>query len=210
MSATLLIETSGPGGAVGLAIGGVIQKAPLDESRRHARDLAFNVQALLSTCSLKPSDVTSVVVGLGPGSYTGLRVGLASAKAFAFAVGCPLVAVPTFAALAEDLPVEVDEAAIVADALKGMVFHQRYRREPHWCAVSDLAIVAAVDCKDRIIVGPGARPTLEGLWRASRHIAPLTKDAMFAVEPLYGRGSSAEEKRKAQSESAASASARVS
>src|SRR5689334_18531380 len=96
----LILETSGRSARIGLARGGaVVRSASLDETRRHARDLAATVDSLLKAESLHPKDLTGVMVGRGPGSYTGLRVGLTSAKALAYATGCKLIAVDTFAAI---------------------------------------------------------------------------------------------------------------
>src|SRR4029079_5956899 len=103
----LILETSGRVGKVGLAQrGGVVGAVSLDESRRHARDLAATVEAILKAESLATRDLTGVVVGRGQGSYTGLRVGLMSAKALVYALGCELRAVETFAAIAEQSPAE--------------------------------------------------------------------------------------------------------
>src|SRR6516225_5973122 len=85
----LALETSGRVGRVGLAEGPeLILERTLDASRRHAQDLAPSVAKLLHLRGWRPCDLDGVVVSIGPGSYTGLRVGVISAKALAFATGC--------------------------------------------------------------------------------------------------------------------------
>ena len=97
----LLLETSGRSCHLGLAPGdAIVASQRLDEPRRLARDLANVVRSMLHEQRLQPRELAGVIVSIGPGSYTGLRVGIASAKAFAYAAGCPLIAVPTFAAIA--------------------------------------------------------------------------------------------------------------
>src|SRR5215470_17676078 len=90
----LIIETSGRPGRVALAVGeSLLAAVQLEEVRRHARDLAPTVAELLRGQGWKPRDLQGVIIGLGPGSYTGLRVGVISAKVLCYAVGCPLVGV---------------------------------------------------------------------------------------------------------------------
>src|SRR6516225_1540671 len=101
----LIVETSGRVGQVALALGDrLLRERRLDETRRHARDLAPAVAELLNAESWTPRDVHGVVVGHGPGSYTGLRVGIMAAKVFAYATGAALIAVDTFAAIALQAP----------------------------------------------------------------------------------------------------------
>ena len=84
----LLIETSGRSGQVALAEGDALLAARrLDEARHQARDLAPAVADLLAAIGWKPRDIAAIVVSRGPGSYTGLRVGIMSAKTFAYAAG---------------------------------------------------------------------------------------------------------------------------
>ena len=115
----LILETSGRIGKIGVArAGAVVRSVSLDDNRRHARDLAATVETVLKAESLAPTDLTGVMVGRGPGSYTGLRVGLMSAKALAYSVGRELRAVDTFAAIAEQAPAEARSVWVIADAFE--------------------------------------------------------------------------------------------
>lgn len=213
----LIVETSGRAGAVGVAVDGGVRSAPLDEARRHARDLAATAGRLLADAGLKPADLTGVMVGVGPGSYTGLRVGVMSAKAVAYAVGCPLVAVPTFHTIARQAPAEAGDVWVIADALQGMLYMQRF---VGITPADELRIARADDWLTAVtpggwVTGPGVpvvvdrlpsgvlvadeadrRPTVESVYWVGRGLSPLTRDEMLRLEPLYLRGSSAEEKAK--------------
>src|SRR5207253_4227955 len=88
----LILETSVRTGQVALAHGeellGVLR---LDEARRHARDLAPALAELLAQQGWKARELDAVFVSRGPGSYTGLRVGIMSAKTLSYATGCALL-----------------------------------------------------------------------------------------------------------------------
>src|SRR6516165_1707285 len=110
----LILETSGRQGHAALACGErLLCVRPLDESRRHARDLAPAVRELLVAENWKPADIQAVIVTRGPGSYTGLRVGIISAKVFAFATGAALIAIDTFAAIARQVGPEVSAVEVL-------------------------------------------------------------------------------------------------
>ena len=206
----LLIESSGRTARVGLARDGIVVcSRTLDETRRLARDLAPAVGELLQEDGIGPKDVDGVMVSVGPGSYTGLRVGITAAKAFAYSTGCKLIAVPTFAAIALHAP--DCNAWVIADALQGLIYRQRYS---HGAAVDELRIETAAEALASVpsevwLTGPGlatyklndaglvAEPSLENLLRAGSLIQSVSREALFALEPLYLRGSSAEEKAKA-------------
>ncbi|CAN5354025.1 hypothetical protein BH11PLA2_BH11PLA2_19710 [soil metagenome] len=214
----LLIETSGRSGTVALARNhSIVGEVRLDEARRHARDLASTVQRLLTQESLSPRDVTAVAVGIGPGSYTGLRVGIASAKAFAYATGCELFAVPTSVAIAERVPFEFESFDVIADGLQGLVYHQRFGRGEsvnelkistvaEWVNTSPVAVsgpgVAVHDAMipaDVMLVEVSLRtPTAESMLKALLKLKPVTREELFRIEPLYLRGSSAEVTRDAK------------
>ena len=214
---SLLIETSGRGGLVALAVGdAVVGERVLDPARRQNRDLAPFTSELLAAAGLTPKSLKGVMVSVGPGSYTGLRVGLISAKALAYAVGCELVAVPTFAAIAELAPAELGGVDVVSDGLQGLVYCQRYeRRGGVMTATNALGILTLADwvaTGPAAVSGPGVTladaaldasvtraspelrmPTAASLFAAGRGVAPVTREELFALEPLYLRPSSAEE-----------------
>src|SRR5262245_1550316 len=103
----LIIETSGQPGVVALAAGEqLLGQQRLNEARRHARDLAPMVLGLLVKQGWRARDLEGVFVSRGPGSYTGLRVGVISAKTLAYATGARLLALDTFAAIARQAPNE--------------------------------------------------------------------------------------------------------
>jgi tRNA threonylcarbamoyladenosine biosynthesis protein TsaB len=211
----LLIETSGRAGHVALAEGeSLLAARRLDEPRHQARDLAPAVAALLAGAGWKPREVTAVVVSRGPGSYTGLRVGLMSAKTFAYATGCALLAIDTFAAVAAQAPAHADPLDVIADAQQGKVYVQRFA---HALPVSALVIRPLTewlaDAPAPWVSGPGLRlhrarltesvhSVEESLWEpraesllalALRRWRAGERDDPFAVEPLYLRPSSAEQ-----------------
>jgi tRNA threonylcarbamoyladenosine biosynthesis protein TsaB len=219
----LLIETSGRVGKVGLARGGsVVRTAELDASRRHARDLTAAVDAILKAESLGPRDLTGVMGSVGPGSYTGLRVGVMTAKALAYATGCRLVPVGTFAAVAEQAPAEAHVLWVIADALQGQIYFQRFERTAGRLAPShgDVQIGPADEWLNGLpagvwVSGPGVKvyadripqtcrlvpeadhePSVAGVFAAGQRLTPATREELFALEPVYLRGSSAEEKAK--------------
>ena len=218
----LILETSGRGARIGLARDRVLQHtAELDAARRHAREMVPTIDAMLSAEALRPADLTGVMVSRGPGSYTGLRVGLATAKALAYATGCQLRAVDTFAAIAEQVPAEAQFVSVIADALQGQVYAQHFaQRHDGWRAEGPLHITTAGAFAANLIVGewltgPGVsvydgqlptanprageadrEPRVESVLAVGLRLAPLTREELFALEPLYLRGSSAEEKAK--------------
>jgi len=159
----LIIETSGRAGLVALARGdAVVARSRLDEVRRHARDLAPAVSELLRGQGWKARDLQGVIVSLGPGSYTGLRVGIISAKVLCYAVGCPLLGVETFAAIAAQAPAAVARLDVLADAQQDKVYVQPFERsaEGEWQPTAPLSIRSVDDwlagrAPDAWASGPG-------------------------------------------------------
>jgi tRNA threonylcarbamoyladenosine biosynthesis protein TsaB len=99
--ALLSIETSGPSLGVALSLEGRIVFAEnIEGGSIHGKGLAPQIQNALALNALKPDALAAIAVSIGPGSWTGLRIGLSAAKAMAWALNIPLVPVPSFEALA--------------------------------------------------------------------------------------------------------------
>jgi tRNA threonylcarbamoyladenosine biosynthesis protein TsaB len=100
-----------------------------DDSARGA-DLLVLIDSVCTRAAIEPNQIDAVAVGAGPGSFTGLRIGMATAKGIAFAASCPLWAVSSLAALAyEELHAEPDQTVVaVLDARKSEVYAGAYRR----------------------------------------------------------------------------------
>ncbi len=88
--ALLAVDTA-LGTSVALGLGGRIYEASSDDPMRHAEVIGGLLAGLFETAGASPSEVTAVVAGVGPGPFTGLRVGIAAAHAFATARGVPLL-----------------------------------------------------------------------------------------------------------------------
>ncbi len=102
MSLILCIETGTDICSVGLARDGeLLSLRESDEGRDHARKVATFVDELLRETGIAPDDIDAVAVGKGPGSYTGLRIGVSFAKGLCYGLQKPLVAVGSLDALVE-------------------------------------------------------------------------------------------------------------
>jgi tRNA threonylcarbamoyl adenosine modification protein YeaZ len=119
-----------------------------DDPRAHAETLTPNVQGVLADAGLTMADLTAVVVGCGPGPFTGLRVGMASAAAFAHALDVPVHGVCSLDAIGG---ATTGEVLVVTDARRREVYWARYRggeriAGPDVNAAADIALggVAAV------------------------------------------------------------------
>jgi len=101
MSLLLLLETATPVCSVALARDGeVLSEMHSDEQNAHSSKLSPFVDQILKQCEVRPAQLDAVCVSSGPGSYTGLRIGVSSAKGLCYALGKPLIAVPTLQGMA--------------------------------------------------------------------------------------------------------------
>lgn len=97
----LLIETATR--VCSVAIGdsdGILAERRSTSPNAHSSQLSPFIGQLFEECAMKPSDLSAVCVSAGPGSYTGLRIGVSTAKGFSYALGIPLLSVPTLESMA--------------------------------------------------------------------------------------------------------------
>ena len=212
----LILETSHHCGRVALAQGeAIVGERTLDESRRHAHDLAPAIRDLLQTQGWRARELDGVIVSRGPGSYTGLRVGLMSAKTLAYATGCALLAIDTFATIAACGVAEAVNLDVIADAQQGNIYVQRFGAHLEPLAIVPFALwLESALAWHVAVTGPGLEifadrlpseltilprerwlPTSASLLKIGlARFLNQERDDPFGVEPLYLRASSAEEK----------------
>lgn len=128
MGLELALETSGRPPSLAARRDGVVLERELSSERAHASDLVPVLDALLGELGAAPRDVRAVYVGIGPGSYTGLRVGVATAQGLALGTGAPLVGVPSLEVAAWSVLGPGESGAFVLDARQGEVYLARYAR----------------------------------------------------------------------------------
>lgn len=101
MALILLIETATGNCSVAIAREGeILAVRSSDDGYVHAERLAVYIQECLEDANVTPSDLAGIGVSIGPGSYTGLRVGLSTAKGMAYGLGIPVLPVSTLEAIA--------------------------------------------------------------------------------------------------------------
>jgi tRNA threonylcarbamoyladenosine biosynthesis protein TsaB len=131
---TLALDTSTAAGSVALRTAGEpVAARSGDRTRPHATRLPGDLFELLSDRRTTLADLTLLAVGLGPGAFTGLRVGLATMQGLAFATGLPIVGVSGLDALASVAACErgsrTGTVAVWLDGARREVFAARYRAE---------------------------------------------------------------------------------
>ena len=141
---TLAIETATD--LVGCALAQddrVVATFELSHGRRHVESLLPAVDACLSQVGATIDDVGAVVADVGPGLFTGLRVGLATARSLAFALELPAAAVTSLEALAHGARLGGRLTCAAIDARRGEVFWQLFRPDD---ATDDVRAIGAAAC----------------------------------------------------------------
>ena len=166
--AILVIDTCLAACQVGLFDGGrLIFGLSQPMERGHQERLAPMAAEVMAGAKASFSDLSRIAVTIGPGSFTGLRVGLAFAKGLHLATGAPLVGVGTLAALAAGAQSDGLTAGVI-DARRGMVYLQAFENGDPLSAPD---ILPASEASSRLaVIAPG-------LWRVVGPGAGLLADA---------------------------------
>lgn len=210
---TLCIETSSPRGSVALARGATLLAERVQEKpNAHAEELLPLLGALLEHSGVRRESLERVAVGLGPGSFTGLRVGIALAQGIAMGLGIELVGVPSLTTLAAGLrrSPDVEVYGALLDARRSEYFFAAFdAQHAELCrplalpsaGVAD-AITALIGQRTLRVAGDAACGVLPAAWLPPRDEAAHPEARQLAqlcargihqsdVTPLYLRDADA-------------------
>ena len=211
----LLIETATQVCSVAIADeGGIVAIRESDESNAHSSQLAPFIDEMLRGQGITPQEIDAVCVSSGPGSYTGLRIGVSTAKGFCYALGIPLVAVPTLQSMAELYyrrhPEWGGMVCPMIDARRMECYTAFFNRDgqlrdtaadiivdgiySHYLDRGEVAFVGdgVAKCRDILVVHPNAvfdetfRPSAEGMATAAlRKLQDGHTEDVAYFEPYY-------------------------
>ena len=201
--------------------GNLVLEINLDSNKRSAQALAPGVRELLRRAGWRATDLDLVAVSIGPGSFTGVRVGVTTAKVLAYTAGAEVLGVETPATIAAAVPDEVQDLSVVLDAQRGELVTQRFHRgadqqmkaEKPWQLMTVDAWLGSLD-STVAVAGPILRrlagrlpaevkvldrafwsPRAATLGRlAMADYALGRRDDIWKLLPIYFRRSAAEEK----------------
>jgi tRNA threonylcarbamoyladenosine biosynthesis protein TsaB len=180
----LSLETATGCGSVCLSRGGLpgfrlLAECISQQEITHSRRLLGSVVWVLQAAGVQWTELDAVAVSCGPGSFTGLRIGMAAAKAIAMATGKPLLGVPTLDALALASPLAPGLVCCLLDARKQEVYAAFYRMGENGLPepVSRPAVLPPAGLLDSVrepvlLVGPGAMVYKE-LWAGRKEVTLL-------------------------------------
>jgi len=182
----LAIETATGCGSVALtrgagATGKVLAEYTLQPEATHARRLLGSIAPVMAAAGVGWNQLAGVAVSQGPGSFTGLRIGMAAAQGLAMALAVPLLPVPTLDGLAaqvvgHDLPL-----CCLLDARKQQIYAGFYQyRQARWHRTDPFLVLSPKELVRRIqeptlLVGPGLRACRDEM--AAQPLARLADDA---------------------------------
>jgi len=204
-----------------MADGNLLLELDLNPQQRTAQSLPPGIKTLLERVDWKPADVQLVALTIGPGSFTGLRVGVTMAKTFAYSVGAEILGVNTLDAIAEAAPGDISTLTAVIDAQRGDVAVRSFIRGPDgWLVPNGDQHLISVDRwlqelpAGMVVTGPVLAKVASRLpahvtildqkyWTpraamvaqlANRQYTAGRRDDIWTLLPQYSRQSAAEEK----------------
>lgn len=215
----LAIETSHATGSIAAAEDGrPLAEESFEEGMIHGRELAPRCKAMLARLGWSLREVDLIAVSIGPGSYTGLRVGVMTAKTLAYAVGVQVVAVPTLDVLARNAPEGADHVCPVIDAKRKQVYaclYDAHRRRAGEVSVArperlaselpggTLVLGDALEYYSEVFNRPGIALADKDLWRPRAGVVAELgrelhrdgrRDDCLSLAPLYLQRTEAEDR----------------
>lgn len=159
----LAIETSSARGSMALhdvEAASLLAEAPFPEGLVHGREITVHLQEMMSRRGLAASRLAGIAVGLGPGSYTGIRVGVTAAKTLAFALGIPVIPESSLRVMAANLGqlgnVKLDSKTDVQvvpaiDGKRRQIYLARYRVRRSGEREEDVSLEVAREVEERVL-----------------------------------------------------------
>ncbi len=143
MTYILNIETATKNCSVSLSNNGqtVAVKELCEEQFSHAEKLHLFIKDVLQTAGISLTHLKAIAVSKGPGSYTGLRIGVSTAKGLCYALNIPLIAVDTLAVLVERVSVESGIIVPMIDARRMEVFTQTFTKNKEAVTAAEALII---------------------------------------------------------------------
>lgn len=189
------IDTSGREGSLALRRDGHCGdlRSLAKTGRRHAQTLVAEIDSLVRESGLEFTDLDGVAVSIGPGSFTGLRVGVTCTKTLAWATGCHVAAVDTLRVIAQNAADDIDDVHVISDAQRGELFVGRYVRGEGglFVRIGEIEIVAAAAwCDQRtpdcVVTGPGLDKYADRFASSVRLLEPQQRFPLASIVALFG------------------------
>jgi tRNA threonylcarbamoyladenosine biosynthesis protein TsaB len=175
----LAIDTSAGTSVAVVENGRVLAEASEAGNRRHAEAIGTLLRQVLADAGIRPSDVAGVVAGMGPGPFTGLRVGIAAARAFAFGIGAPVYPVVSHDAIAWG---REERVLVVTDARRSEVAWSLY--DPNLMRVEGPTLAARGEGFSRVVARYPGVPILDPAEVSAASLGLVAEYLLAAGRPL--------------------------
>ena len=159
------IDTSTPIGSVALIVDdNIVAEHTLNIVQAHSSRLMPAIDAVLKWGEITPDDLDGCAVGIGPGSFTGIRIGVATVKSLCYAVDKPIIGVSTLEAIAYNLRWTTGLVCPILDARRSEIYGAIFHGRTDWHRITDdlcLPIDAFLDILDSHTT-PNSTPVFVG------------------------------------------------
>lgn len=161
-----------------------VQQCSIAYTESHASDLHPLIEQCLNLCQLQFNQLSAIAVSIGPGSYTGLRIGLSSAKAFAYSLAIPIISIDTLAAMQYQAATDIANTIALLDARHNNCYLKHSNAPSCFFEINKNNVEQFAD-KNNIFVGVASALFLPFLPNATtiQHIAPSAESiALLAMK----------------------------
>lgn len=197
MALILTIETSTKNCSVGLAKDGacIALKEENKGDYSHAEKLHLFIEEVLKTENITIKDVDAIAVGKGPGSYTGLRIGVSAAKGLAYAINKPLIAIDTLMSLSKTISIEQGFIVPMLDARRLEVYSAIFNKDHEYTRNAEAEIIDETSYQNLLedqpvyFLGDGASKCKEIIKHKNAHFIddkfPSAQEMAFLAEEKH-------------------------